>query len=54
MWAAYGIFAARSVETATESMWVSRSAIAGMIIVFSGILYTLFIKYGKIRFRISS
>jgi hypothetical protein len=40
LWAAYGIFTARSVEAAVESQWVSGSAIAGMIIVLLGILYT--------------
>ncbi len=39
LWAAYGIFTIRSVEAAIESLWVSGSAIAGMIIVLLGILY---------------
>ena len=39
LWAAYGIFTARSIDVAVESQWVSGSAITGMIIVILGILY---------------
>ncbi|MGD9327465.1 MAG: tryptophan-rich sensory protein [Cyclobacteriaceae bacterium] len=49
LWAAYGIFAARSGEAAVESLWVSRSVIAGMIIAISGVLYTGYIQFRKIR-----
>jgi hypothetical protein len=54
LWAAYGIFTARSIEASDASLWVSRSAIAGMIIVFSGALFTGYLKLRKMRFRISS
>lgn len=40
IWAAYGISIARSAEISDGGMWVYRSAIAGMTIVFLGILYT--------------
>ena len=49
LWAAFGIFTARSLETGDESFWVIRSAIAGMIIVISGVLYTGYAKLRKIR-----
>jgi len=49
LWAAYGIFAARSLETTDGSMWVSRSALAGMTFVFLGILYVLFFRLLKVK-----
>ena len=54
LWAAFGIFTARSIESANEAEWVSWSAITGIIIVFSGILYAGFNKLRKSEFRISS
>ena len=54
LWAANGIFAARSIEAADESLWISRFTIAGMLIVLLGILYTGYIKLRKNRIGISS
>jgi hypothetical protein len=54
LWAAYGIYSARSIEAAEGSLWVSRSAIAGILFVLMGILYTGYIKLWKSKGQIST
>jgi hypothetical protein len=54
LWAAYGIYSARSIETTEGSLWVSGSAIAGILIVSLGILYTGYIKLWKSKGQIST
>ena len=49
IWAAYGISVARSIEISDESLWVYRAAIAGMIVVFFGILYAGYERLRQVR-----
>jgi len=49
IWAAYGISVARSIEISDESLWVYRAAIAGMILVFFGILYAGYERLRQVR-----
>jgi hypothetical protein len=49
LWAAYGILMARSEDLIEGSLWVSRFAVTGMIIVFLGILYARYVRIEKAR-----
>lgn len=49
IWAAYGISIARTAEISDGSLWVYRSAIAGITIVFFGILYTGYYRLKQFR-----
>ena len=49
IWAAYGITMARSVEMSDGSLWVYRSAITGMILVFLGVLYAVYYKIQHVK-----
>jgi hypothetical protein len=47
LWAAYGIIIARSESDLDSVVWIIRAALAGMIIVFLGILFARFVKVDK-------
>lgn len=49
LWAAYGIISARAAEQTMAATWVARFAVAGMVLVFLGILYARFVKARKIK-----